>query len=59
MQLCNDKYTYINEKWERDKCLGITLQVKHKDELIVKLKAIKSKEDIFCYLFFYLHCSFF
>ena len=26
--------------------------------MIVKLKAIKSREDTFCYLFFYLHYSF-
>ena len=30
----------------------------YRGELIVRLKAIKSREDIFCYLSSYLHCSF-
>ena len=40
-----------------DKCLYIILKIKHRGELIIRLKAIKSEEDIFCYLFIY--CSFF
>ena len=46
----------INNK--KKKYLDITFWVKYNDELIVRLKIIKSKEDIFCYLSFYLHCSF-
>ena len=42
-----------------DRCSGITLRVKRKGQLIVRLKAIKSREDTFCYLSSYLHCSFF
>ena len=38
---------------------SITLQVKYKGGLIVKLKAIKFKKDIFRYLSSYLHYSFF
>ena len=37
------------------KCMYVKdqiLQVKYKDWLIVRLKAIKSGESIFCYLFF-------
>ena len=42
----------------KDRCLGIILQVKHRSQLIVRLKAIESKEDTFNYLSSYLHCSF-
>ena len=38
--------------------MDIYLQVKHKDKLIVKLKAIKSRKDTFCYLSSYLYYSF-
>ena len=41
-----------------DRCSGVTLQVKSKGKLIVRLKAIESKEDTFCYLSFYLHRNF-
>ena len=41
-----------------NKCAGITFWVKYKGELIIKLKSIKFREDIFCYLFFYLFYSF-
>ena len=43
----------------KDKCSSITLWVKRRGKLIVKLKAIKFWEDIFCYLSSYLHHSFF
>ena len=49
-------YRLINNK---DRCLGITLQVKYKSQLIVRLKAIEFREFTFCYLSSYLHCSFF
>ena len=39
--------------------LSIILQVKCKDKEIVKLEAIKFSKDIFRYLSFYFHCSFF
>ena len=42
-----------------DKCLNITLWVKLRGQLIVKLIAIESRKNIFCYLSFYLHYSFF
>ena len=42
-----------------NKYVNKTLQVKCRDKLIVKLKVIKFKKDIFYYLFFYLHYSFF
>ena len=50
-------FKLINNK--RDKYSNITFQVKCKDKLIVRLKTIRSRKDIFCYLFFYLHYSFF
>ena len=43
----------------RNKYSSITFQVKYIDGLIVRLKTIKSREDTFCYLSFYLYCSFF
>ena len=43
----------------KDKCLGITLWVKRRGELIVRLKAIKYRKDTFRYLSSYLHYSFF
>ena len=46
----------INNK--RDKYSGITLYIKRRGELIVRLKTIKSKKDTFCSLSFYLYCSF-
>ena len=42
----------------KDKYLGVTLRVKCRGQLIVRLKAIESREDPFCYLFSYLHHSF-
>ena len=51
--------TWADKQWIKDKCLGITFKVKYKGKLIVKLKAIKSKKDIFYYLSSYLHYSFF
>ena len=41
-----------------DKCLGKTLRVKRRGQLIVRLKAIESREDTFRYLSSYLHRSF-
>ena len=41
-----------------DRCSGKTLRIKRRDQLIVRLKAIESREDTFCYLSSYLHCSF-
>ena len=38
---------------------GKILQVKYKNWLIVRLKAIESRKNIFFYLIFYLHCNFF
>ena len=46
----------INNK---DRYSNITFQIKRRGQLIVRLKAIESRKDIFCYLSFYLHCSFF
>ena len=42
-----------------DKYADIYLQVKYRGRLIVRLKAIKFKKDIFCYLSFYLYYGFF
>ena len=53
-----DGCTWADEQWGRDRCSGITLQVKCRGQLIVRLKAIESREDTFCYLSFYLHHSF-
>ena len=41
-----------------DRYSGITLRVKRRGQLIVRLKAIESREDTFCYLSSYLHHSF-
>ena len=41
-----------------DRCSGKTLRVKRRGQLIVRLKAIKFREDTFRYLSFYLHHSF-
>ena len=41
-----------------DRYSDITLRVKCRGQLIVRLKAIKSREDTFCYLSSYLHRSF-
>ena len=41
-----------------DRCSGITLRVKRRGPLIVRLKAIESREDTFRYLSSYLHRSF-
>ena len=41
-----------------DRCSGITLWVKRRGQLIVRLKAIESREDTFRYLSSYLHRSF-
>ena len=56
---CSHLSKYLN-LWTigKTKCSGITLQVKRRSLLIVRLKVIKSREDIFCYLSSYLHCSF-
>ena len=43
---------------ESDRYLDETLQVNRRGSSIVRLKALESREDIFCYLFFYLHRSF-
>ena len=43
------RYIYLNNQ---------IFQVKDKNWLIVKLKAIKSKKNTFFYLSIYLHCSF-
>ena len=59
MQSRNDRYTYADKQYGRDKYLGINVYVKHRGELIVKPKTIKFKENIFCYIFFYLHYNFF
>ena len=48
-------YKLINYE---DKYLGITLWVKRRGQLIIRLKAIKSRKDIFCYLSSYLYYSF-
>ena len=42
-----------------NRCVGRNLQIKTKGGLIVRLKIIKSRKDTFCYLFSYLHYSFF
>ena len=49
---------WADEQWGKDICSGITLWVKRGGKLIVRLKAIKSRENIFCYLSSYLPCSF-
>ena len=53
-----DGCTWTSAQWEKDRCSGITLRVKRRGQLIVRLKAIKSREDTFCYLSSYLHRSF-
>ena len=53
---------FANKKTKKAKCIYIRkkfLQIKCKGCLIEKLKAIKSRKDIFCYLSFYLHCGLF
>ena len=40
----------ISNNKKNGKCLDIGLRVKHRSSLIVKLKAIKYKEDILSYL---------
>ena len=52
-------YIWVDKQWRRDRCLDITLRVRRRDQLIVKLKVIKSRKYTFCYLSSYLHCSFF
>ena len=42
------KYMYIRDR---------IFQVKYNDWLIIRLKAIKSKKDIYCYLSSYLYYS--
>lgn len=49
----------INNKEENDSFPNVTCYVKCKSSLIVNLKAIKSGENIICYLSSYLHCSFY
>ena len=53
-----DRCTWADEQWGKDRCSSITLQVKRRSQLIVRLKAIKSREDTFRYLSSYLHRSF-
>ena len=53
---CSHVSGYLS--WKRNRCPGITFRVKCRGQLIVRLKAIKSREDTFCYLSSYLHCSF-
>ena len=48
-------YKLINNE---DRCSGITFWVKRRGQLIVRLKAIKFREDAFRYSSSYLHCSF-
>ena len=55
MQLRVRVHKLINNK---DRCSSITLRVKRRGQLIVRLKAIKSREDTFRYLSSYLHRSF-
>lgn len=47
------------EKKKHDRYLNLTFKFKCKVWLIVKLRAIKSREDTFCDLTFYLYYSFF
>lgn len=41
-----------------NRCSDRTFWIKHRSKLIIKLKTIQSWESTFCYVFFYLHCSF-
>ena len=50
--------TWADKQWGKDRCSGITLQVKRRSQLIVRLKATKSRKDTFRYLSSYLHHSF-
>lgn len=61
MYECIGMYIYIwykaiaiNNKEENYRYLDINPQVKCRDKLIIKLKAINYKMDIFCYLFSYI-----
>ena len=49
----------MNNREENDRCSDVILRVKRRGFLIVRLKAIEFRGDIFFYLSSYFHCSFF
>ena len=62
-ELADNQYMWglllMSNRRENDRYLDVTFRVKRRGSLIIRLKTIKSRENIFCYLSFYLHCSFF